>query len=357
MNAVITSIFNRNCGIGQYTEHLAKSLAGKVESIKTFRKDHGDNQLFINYPYRSFKSLQHHVAPYYLKQAIQKEEADIWHADHISSFLGVKWASKKRPIVVTAHDAIPFFFGKGLDFEIYKYQLRQSIKGADYIIVVSETAKEDLVAKTGISSGKVVAIPNGINSEAYDPSLKSSENEKFIIRYLGGVGVKHKNVASLLHMAKILEDKGYDFSLEIAGYMPEKFFLRDIAKSLNLKAVKFSGFIADEDKASFLAQADLFVFPSLMEGFGFPPMEAMASGTPVLASDIRVFEELLGGYAVLSEPSPRAFALEVESLIASKDRREYFSGKGLERVKQFTWDITAQKTIEVYDSCLKPQMV
>ena len=351
MKAIITSTLNRNCGVGQYTERLAEHLQPKLNNLKVFRKDDPDQSLFFTYPYRSFRSFQHHVAPYYLNKAIRKLDADIWHADYLGAYYGMELAGIQQPKVVTVHDAIPFYYpGSKLDFTIYKYQLKKAIKHAKYLLVVSETAKKDLVQQTGISPNKVVAIPNGLPLE--ELSTHSKENEVFTIRYLGGLGAPHKNVTLLLHTAKLLEDRGVKVNIEIGGYVPEKFFLKDLARELNLTSVKFVGFIPDEKKSQFLGGADLFVYPSLMEGFGFPPMEAMGSGTAVLSTNIPVFQELLGDAALLTEPTADSFAAQIQTLVNNPNQLKDLAHRGLVKVQNYNWEKAANRTLEVYKSAI-----
>ncbi|WP_462251660.1 glycosyltransferase family 4 protein [Ekhidna sp.] len=351
MRGIITSTLNRNCGVGQYTEKLAQHLQPKLDSLKVFRKDDPDDELFFTYPYRSFRSLQHHVAPFFLSKAIKKLDADIWHADYLGAYYGMELTGIKKPKVVTVHDAIPFHYpGSKLDFRVYKYQLKKAIRNAKYLIVVSEAARQDLIQQTGIDPQKVVAIPNGLPLE--ELSTHPKENERFTIRYIGGLGAPHKNVKLLLQAAKILEDKKLDFALELGGYAPDKFFLKDLANELSLKSVKFTGFVLDEEKASFLGSADLFAYPSLIEGFGFPPMEAMGCGTAAITTNIPVFEELLGDSVLMVDPTPEAFAAGIEKLMKEQNLRKEYAAKGLEHVKHYTWDKAAYKTMEVFQKAM-----
>jgi len=347
MNGIIASTLNRNCGVGQYTEKLAQHLQPKLERLKVYRKDDPDEELFFTYPYRSFRSLQHHVAPFYLSKTIKKLEADIWHADYLGAYYGMELADIKQPKVVTVHDAIPFHYpGSQLDFKIYKFQLKKAIRNAKYLIIVSEAARQDLIQQTGMNPKKVVAIPNGLPLD--ELGTYSKENERFTIRYIGGLGAPHKNVKLLLQATKLLEDKGLDFVLELGGYAPEKFFLKDLAKKLDLKSVRFVGFVPDEEKARFLGSADLFAYPSLIEGFGFPPMEAMACGTAVITTSIPVFQELLGDAVLMADPTPEAFATGIERLMKEENLRKEYANKGLERTRHYTWENAAERTMEVY---------
>lgn len=353
MKVNIVSTFGRNCGIGQYTEHLGKQLSQQQLSVQVYRKDGPDDEVFRSYPYGSFRSWQHRIAPFFLQRAIRQEEADLWHADYVSSFNALTGTRLKKPSIVTVHDAIPFHYpGNAVDFRLYKHQLKKAIRQAKFLVTVSETARRDLIQQTGVNPSKVVSIPNGIHLSDFESENGRKKNEVFTIRYLGGLGASHKNVPMLLHMAQRLEQEGIDFKLELGGYLPEKHFLRDMARQLNLKQVLFPGFVPDDEKAGFLGGADLFVFPSLMEGFGFPPMEAMASGTAVLASNIPVFEELLGEAALLVEPEAEWFSKAVKDMIQSETLVEELALKGQKHVRQFTWGRAAERTLSLYQRAL-----
>lgn len=353
MKVNIVSTFSRNCGIGQYTEHLGKQLSKQQLEVQVYRKDDPDGEIFQSYSYRSFRSWQHRIAPFFLQRAIQREEADLWHADYVSAYEALAGAGFGKRAIVTVHDAIPFHYpGNAIDFRFYKYQLKKAIKNAKFLVTVSETARMDLIQQTGVNPSKVVSIPNGIHVSDFEQGTKPEKNKAFTIRYLGGLGAPHKNVPMLLHMAKMLEEQGVTFQLELGGYLPEKHFLRDLAQKLKLKQVHFPGFIPDEEKADFLAGADLFVFPSLIEGFGFPPMEAMASGTAVLASNIPVFEELLGDAALLVDPEPKTFANAVKGMMQSDALVGELAKKGQEHVRQYTWDRVAEQTLALYQRAL-----
>ncbi len=352
MKGIIASTLHRNCGVGQYTEKLAQHLQHKVGDLQVFRKDHSDEKLFFTYPYRSLRSLQHHVAPYFLSKKIKNLEADIWHADYLGASYGMELAHIKQPKVVTVHDAIPFHYpGSKLDFAIYKFQLKEAIRNAKSLLVVSEAARQDLIQQTGVAPHRVIAIPNGLPFD--ELSTHSKENEKFTIRYIGGLGAPHKNVKLLLYAAKILEDRKYNFSLELGGFVPKEFYLKDLAQKLGLTSVQFVGFVPDEEKAQFLGSADLFAYPSLIEGFGFPPMEAMACGTATITTNIPVFQELLGRSVAMVDPMPEAFAMEIESLMKQENLRKDFEFKGLEKVQQYTWEKAAEKTMEVYKAAVR----
>jgi len=140
--------------------------------------------------------------------------------------------------------------------------------------------------------------------------------------------------------------------MEISGMSVNSLGLPKIANDLKLKNVFFPGFIADENLRSFLAEADLFLFPSLYEGFGFPPLEAMACGTATISSNTGSLPEIIQDGGILAEPNPEIFAEEIIKLMENQNLREKLSKKGLEVAKTFTWEKAAKETKEIYNNIL-----
>jgi glycosyltransferase involved in cell wall biosynthesis len=115
----------------------------------------------------------------------------------------------------------------------------------------------------------------------------------------------------------------------------------------------FTGYVADADLPALYAGADLFVYPSLYEGFGLPPLEAMACGTPVVTSNVSSLPEVVGDAAVTVDPlDERALAEALESLLLDPARRMQLSSAGLARAAEFRWERTAAQTLAVYEAVL-----
>ena len=349
MKIILASCQNKYCGLGQYTQHLATALHTLGHDTQVYRKDNADPPMFRAYPYRSFKRLRPYIAPYYLSRSLRQECADIWQTDYVDAAMGALLAGKKESLFVTVHDAIPFVYSSSRTaFSVYKYELMRSFQRARAIITVSEHAKRELLKYTDVSAEKVFAVHNGVDHSRYFPTESGSENEMFTIKYLGGLGVPHKNAQMLLETARILHQRGIPFRMEIGGYLPEQHPLRMYAQKHGLDKVHFAGFVPEDAMQAFYQTADLFFFPSLLEGFGFPPLEAMACGTPALVSDIPVLRETLGDAAIYSEPTADEFA---ENIIRLQQNPTVLSEKreqAISQAKQYSWEKSAQQMTDLY---------
>jgi glycosyltransferase involved in cell wall biosynthesis len=361
MEIKIISCANSRCGIGRYTHELGSKLAEWGEDVTVFRKDNPKSPHFQVYPYRSFRNLRHYVAPYYLSRAIKDMKPDVWHADYVDAASAFSYL-KKRPVknlFVNVHDAIPFIFPTSpLAFSFYKAQLRFTARHAQKIVVVSETSKQDLMKHAGIESERIEVIYNGINHDFFYSDPIKKQNKVFTIRYVGGLSGPHKNAALLIEMARVLEQEGLDFRLELGGGYPHNTNLPDLVEQYGLKNVHFAGFVADEDLRSFLAEADLFVYPSKYEGFGFPPLEAMASGTATLSSNAGSLEEVLGDGAITCRPDAHLFAHHVKRIMNRPDLKRDLENRAIARASRYRWSKSADQHLQMYERALhQPKLI
>lgn len=355
MNIELISCANTRCGIGRYTNELANYLASTEHQVHGFRKDGDDSSLFEVYPHRSLRNLRHYIAPYYLSKAIKKRETDIWHADYVDAASAFFWNTPSKPITLftNVHDAIPFLFPtSGIAFEVYKRQLAFAIKNSYKIVVVSEASKKDLIEFTGINPDKVEVIYNGINHDFFYPGLEHFSNKKFTIRYIGGLSGPHKNAEALIHVAHILEQRGLEFNMEIGGGFPENTSLPALVNELGVQSVSFKGFIPDNDVRLFLAEADLFLYPSKYEGFGFPPLEAMACGTATVSSDAGSLKEVLGDGAITVQPNANTLAMAVEAVIKQPSLQSDLEYRAIKQAAKFTWERSGEAHLAMYENAL-----
>ncbi len=355
MNINIISCANSRCGIGRYTHELGLKLSQWGEQVTVLRKDNPQPPLFQVYPHRSFRNLRHYVAPYYLSRAIKDMRPDVWHADYVDAASAFAYLNTKplNNLFVNVHDAIPFIFPtSGFAFQFYKAQLRFTAKHARKIVVVSETSRNDLVKYAGIRPERIEVIYNGINHDFFYADPIKKQNKVFTIRYVGGLSGPHKNAAMLIEMARILEQEGHEFRLELGGGFPQNTSLPALVDQYGLRSVHFAGFVADEHLRSFLAEADLFVYPSKYEGFGFPPLEAMASGTATLSSNAGSLGEVLGDGAITCRPDARLFAEHVKSIMFKSGLKRELENRAIARASSFRWNRSADQHLEMYDRAL-----
>jgi len=238
---------------------------------------------------------------------------------------------------------------------------RRAITQADYVVTVSRSTQEELVAALGIPREKTRLVYNTI-ADCYQPQDQAAAakyiSEKYRVpqRYLATVGIVHprKNQQFLVKVLHILESRGQlDCPLLVAGPIGWKnsSLFRDI-KDLGLGdgEIRFLGYLPDEDMPAFYAGAQAFLFPTLYEGFGLPPLEAMACGTPVIASDAPSMPEVLGKAATLvSLHDPERFASEVFSVLHNKSLRMAMCANGVERARLFRGTTSVRDLLRVFD--------
>jgi glycosyltransferase involved in cell wall biosynthesis len=268
----------------------------------------------------------------------------------------------RRPLVVTIHDLTRFAFppqrrrGKWQEWAhaaVWYSVVRRAVR----VICVSETTRRQLLARCPWAKKKSVVIREGI-SEIFQ--AQTSGADKQILRrlrvsqpYLLNVGVwmQHKNHARLLSAFARLKARGWRGKLVITGAgRPSDVNVPQLVRKMGLeREVIFPGFVSDEELAVLYRHAEIFLFPSLAEGFGLPPLEAMASGTPVVASRAGSLPEILGRAAVWVNPwRVESIAEGIWGLLVSPPRCRKYTVEGLRHVQQYRWEKAARATWEVY---------
>lgn len=232
--------------------------------------------------------------------------------------------------------------------------LSKSCKRADQIITISEFSKSEIIKYLGIPENKISIMPCGVDSSLYHPNYSDEEvrtiMDKYQIKgdyllYLGTLEPR-KNVVRLIQAYAQLKKKIPNIpELVLAGrkgWMFDSIF--DIVKNLNMdKCIIFTGYVDEKDAPILIKGAEVFLFPSIYEGFGMPPLEAMACGTPVLVSNVSSLPEVVGDAGFLVDPfSVDSIKEGIEILIKDEGKRNELSKLGMERVKLYTWDNAAK---------------
>ncbi len=287
---------------------------------------------------------------------------------HVPYFAPPLW--RPRPLVVTIHDLIPLILPEYVTrphVRLYNALISLAARRAAQIIADSQATADDIGRRLGIAADRVHVVPlaaapgmepmaDGTQRQAI---LRQFELDQPFIFYIGGFDSR-KNVPALLRAFYALPaDLRQRHVLAIAGAAPGKqsarnprLFppLRPLAEALGLgDRVRFLGRVTEEEKRALYSAATLFVFPSLYEGFGLDPLEAMACGAPVLASNRSSLPEVVGDGAALVEPTDRAaFTRALAALLDSPRRRAELSTRGRSVAAAFSWERTAAMTLEVY---------
>ncbi|MFA4999743.1 MAG: glycosyltransferase family 1 protein [Patescibacteria group bacterium] len=329
----------------------------------------------VKVPFRWYSWQEQIFFPFYL----WREKLDLVHFPHFN----VPLLAPKR-FVVTIHDLILthfptlrattrshwIYFLKNLVYRLVIFSaLHRSLK----IITVSEHAKCDIIEQFKIKPEKIKVTYEGVANLAkgrdslFVSKLDSSETlaqyniPKDFLLYVGNA-YPHKNLEALLEVFSRLRLERPDLRLVLVGkidYFYER--VRAAAKDLNLwragdpeSPVIFPGYVPDAQLEIFYAAARAYVFPSLYEGFGLPPLEAMAKGCPVASSNRASLPEILGDAALYFNPEDQEDMLfKIRLLLEDGNLRNELIARGREQVKKYSWWECARQTLEIYQEVLR----
>lgn len=266
------------------------------------------------------------------------------------------------PYVVTIHDLIYLLYPEDgpsrLSFYYARFMLKKASEKAEIVITDSEYSRRDIIRYLGMPEDRLITIPAAA-AEAFRPLNETADRDKIKEKYgvkkdfilYAGNHHRHKNILTLLEAFGHLREKSF-YNLVIAGGgdWRTKELVREVQK-LNLQDdVIFTGFVSPEDLPLLYNAASLFVFPSLYEGFGLSPLEAMACAVPVIASNKGSLPEVLGNAAVLIDPlNSVELRAAMEKVLGSQELRRELGRKGLEQAKSFSWRNTAEKMFNLFN--------
>ena len=278
---------------------------------------------------------------------------------HLTGFGAPRW--RLCPTLLTVHDLIGVLFPTNLPPISRFYWSRwlpRTIRWADQVIADSEHTRRDLIRLLGIPAERIEVVYLGVD-EAFCPLEDSAALEAVrqkyglppaIILYVGTIEPR-KGLDTLIAAYAALATE-MPHHLVIAGkrgWYTEPLFRQVEALGLGQR-VHFTDYVADEDLLGLYNLANLFVYPSRYEGFGLPPLEAMACGVPVVCSNAASLPEVVGDAALLVPPDDvKALAAAMRRALNNEALRAEMRAKGLERARGFTWEETARRTAEIYE--------
>ncbi len=262
---------------------------------------------------------------YTLPKALRRVGAELSHTQYALPLRA------HCPCVVTIHD-LSFTTGNAFmgrrDRAVFKRVVPRAVAGAARVLTVSERTKRDLVEIYGVPAARIVVTPNGV-----DPIFTPGEGRRDYVLVVGAIQRRKNQLAAV--------DAAAAAGLPVVVAGPEKD--RALADELRRRGARLEGYVEPERLAELYRGAACLVQPSRFEGFGLPVLEAMASGTPVVAIPEPALEEVAGD-AALFVPEEQ-LADGIRQALAERDRLVW---AGLERARRFTWRAAAERTLEVY---------
>ena len=351
-------------GIGTYTRNLLRHLA-RIDRDNEYvllchQPDLGIGaQLGTNFrtvlepsPNYSIREQMH------VPWVLHRERPDVFHAPHYVMPPAVRCRS-----IVTIHDCIHLMFPQYLPSRAAYVYARAAMWVATHrshrVLTVSEASKRDILHFFNIPPEKIVVVHNAIDerfgvSPAEEATALVRERYQLDHRFVLYVGnIKpHKNLVRVVEAFSGLRKRGFDdLTLLIIGDEISKLpALRRAVHSHKLhKHVRFLGHLPDDTLAILYRLAAVFVFPSLYEGFGLPPLEAMACGAPVVTSNVSSLPEVTGDAAVLVDPyDVGSIADGIARVLSDPALREDMRVKGMARAREFSWERSVARTREIY---------
>ncbi len=359
MKVCVDARMIRSSGIGTYLQNLLPTFAQHFDLILIGNPDEIDiSNCHVVASTIPIYSIAEQV---YLPRLIPS--CDVFWSPHYNIPL-LPIRAKKR--LVTIHDVFHLAFSDTLPLKqkLYaKLLLNRAVTISHQVVTVSEFSKAEIVKHTHASPSSIRVIHNGINHQLFrvmkDNNQLESVRQQYQLptRFALFVGnVKpHKNLISLVKAFAAIRDKIPDLYLVIVGKKegfitgaPELFEYIHQNKTLADRII-FTGFVATEDLPVIYNLADLFVFPSLYEGFGLPPLEAMACGCPVLVADKASMPEVCGIHIDYIDPLDiTSLAVKITEMInLNHEQRQTLSDRGVQKAAAYTWEKSIAAHIEV----------
>lgn len=357
-----------NSGIGAYTNRLVNSLGildQKNRYILYTDKKHVVD-LPENFSIRLIPQRNRNLwTNFYLPKVLSDDGIDLFHG--VANF-EVPLRAKCK-IIVSILDLIPLLYPKLVPFKhriLFRFLIKKAANKSKKILTISHSSKKDIIELLGINQGKVVVVYIASHTKyrpISDKNVLIQIKEKFRIpgRYILFVGLiePKKNIHTLIKAFGLLKKNEdlEDVKLVIAGskgWFYEKVF--KTVRQLGLdKEVIFTGFVSEKDLCCLYNGAEIFVFPSLYEGFGLPPLEAMSCGTPVICSNVSSLPEVVGNdAAILIDPMDlNGWTESMSKVLNDSSLRSKMIDKGLEQAKLFSWKKTAKETLKIYEEVFR----
>ena len=371
LHIVIDARRIQDFGIGTYIRSLVRAL-GAIDTSNRYTlvsrpadvsslADRPENFSVAIYARRDESQLDHVLFPWYLHGL----KPDLVHIP-----LNRVPLLMICPYVVTVHDLTSLFFDPDrskLRIQLRRFRLRRGVERASRVIAVSESTKRDLENQIGVSAARIRRVYNAPDPGFFERGGAGAEEkrarimERYQIQYpfllYAGNIRRHKNIPRLVEAfavvrAELASHPVYkDLHLIIIGDTVSQYpaVRQTVIRTHGEQRVRFLGFVPFETLRCFYESAAAFVFPSRYEGFGLPPLEAMACGTPVVASSASSVPEIVGDAAILVNPeNVFDIARGIKDALVDAGLRSELIRRGREQASRYSWARTAKQVLEIY---------
>jgi len=284
------------------------------------------------------------VVPYLLART----KPDLYH----TSMSGTVFTGR-IPTVVTVHDLgyTNRDWFSGAFSRWYSFLVPRVVNRAEKVVAVSEFTKSELISKLGLSNKKVEVIYNGIDEVFLEESKASdaarTELPENYILFVGSINPRKNLTNTVRAFRKARKSYSLPHELLIAGGEKNIFAGTDISPGDDVRQL---GYLKQSELKHLYSRAELTLFPSFYEGFGLPPLESMACGTPVITSNKSALPEIVGDAGVKVDPADvEMIADSIYNVLTDEGLRRDLIKRGKERVKNFSWERTARETLQLYE--------
>ena len=351
-------------GISRYLSKIVNGLPPDWTPVITVGTTRQAEYRRLRFPTHPHLLLKHFPAPYlrprklhawaakkYFAGIEAREGFSLIHSVHHGSLASERPVKNRVPFVLTVHDMIPEIFGRERDPDGRDTRAKQkAVEAADAVICVSENTRKDLLERIPVPEGRVFVTPLASELALEMSWGPESVPERPYFLFVGTRRAEYKNFARCLQAFARLAEKRADVELWVVGpsFEPdERKLIRDLKMA---ERVKSAGVISDSHLAKFYRCALALVYPSLYEGFGIPPLEAMACGSLAIVADSPRQTEVTGNAALTVDPG------NVDSLVAGmstagnlrSDQRQEWIRQGILWSSRFNWGKTVEETVRIY---------
>ena len=357
-------------GIGTYIRNLVHHLARIDQDTEYVLLCRPQDYARIQIASPNFRTVVEPASPYSIGEqvripmALLREHIDLFHAPHYVLPPAIHCRS-----VVTIHDCIHLMFPQYLPGRLAhayaKLQMWTAAHRSDRVLTVSEASKLDILRRFRVPADKITVVYNAIDERlTLEPtdedvervSVRYQLKDPFAL-YVGNIR-PHKNLERLIEAFHQLRQESAFEALKLVIIGDEISKYQGLRRAVQVrklhKHVRFLGFVPPETLSVLYKLASVFVFPSLYEGFGLPPLEAMYYGTPVVTSNVSSLPEVVGDAAMLVDPySSESIADGMRRVLSDEHLRDFLRERGMARAREYSWEQSVRRIREVYGEVME----